>query len=204
MSKWNQYTKEELSNIIQQSFSLAEVKRKLGYSENSGSANPAIKEMLDYYQFDTSHFKGQNWNKNNFDYSRFQKGKAIKSAEALKALEYKRGQKCECCGLSEWQGKPIPLELHHKNGDRLDNEESNLILLCPNCHALTDNYCGNNISKQKKEIPEEAFVALLKESISIRQALINLGLTPKGGNYSRARELIVKYDIKHLILPEDN
>lgn len=30
-------------------------------------------------------------------------------------------QKCECCGLSEWMGKPIPLELHHKNMNHYDN-----------------------------------------------------------------------------------
>ena len=53
--------------------------------------------------------------------------------------------KCECCGLSEWMGQPIPLEVHHKDGDRTHNELSNYELLCPNCHALTDTYRGKNI-----------------------------------------------------------
>lgn len=48
--------------------------------------------------------------------------------------------KCERCGLSEWLGGEIPLELHHINGDKDDNELSNLQILCPNCHALTPNY----------------------------------------------------------------
>ena len=48
--------------------------------------------------------------------------------------------RCECCGLTEWNGKPIPLELHHINGDHYDNRFENLQLLCPNCHAQTDNY----------------------------------------------------------------
>jgi hypothetical protein len=52
--------------------------------------------------------------------------------------------KCECCGLTEWDGDPIPLQLHHDNGDKEDNSLINLKLLCPNCHALTDNYCGRN------------------------------------------------------------
>ena len=34
--------------------------------------------------------------------------------------------KCECCGLSEWMGKPIPLELHHKDFNHYNNELSNL------------------------------------------------------------------------------
>lgn len=52
--------------------------------------------------------------------------------------------KCECCGLSEWLEKPIPLELHHKDGNRDNNVIENYSLLCPNCHALTDSYRGKN------------------------------------------------------------
>lgn len=55
--------------------------------------------------------------------------------------------KCECCGLSSWLGQPIPLELHHKDGDRTHNELSNYQLLCPNCHAFTDSYRGRNSRK---------------------------------------------------------
>ena len=36
------------------------------------------------------------------------------------------------------------LELHHIDGNHSNNELSNLTLLCPNCHALTDNYRGKN------------------------------------------------------------
>ena len=55
--------------------------------------------------------------------------------------------RCECCGLEEWMGKPIPLELHHKDGDRHHNELENYELLCPNCHAFTDSYRGKNSRK---------------------------------------------------------
>jgi hypothetical protein len=53
---------------------------------------------------------------------------------------------CEGCRSTKWQGKPIPLELHHVNGDRFDNRLENLKLLCPNCHALTDNNAGKGIA----------------------------------------------------------
>ena len=55
--------------------------------------------------------------------------------------------RCECCGLEEWMGKPIPLELHHKDGNRHHNELENYELLCPNCHAFTDSYRGKNSRK---------------------------------------------------------
>ena len=58
---------------------------------------------------------------------------------------------CEMCGLREWQGVEIPLELHHKNGNRLDNSFENLQIVCPNCHALTEHYRGSNkISHEEK------------------------------------------------------
>lgn len=53
-----------------------------------------------------------------------------------------RERKCERCDGAEWLGEPIPLELHHKNGNRQDNRDENIDLLCPNCHALTDNNSG--------------------------------------------------------------
>lgn len=55
--------------------------------------------------------------------------------------------RCECCGLEEWMGQPIPLELHHKDGNRHHNELENYELLCPNCHAFTDSYRGKNSRK---------------------------------------------------------
>ncbi len=65
-----------------------------------------------------------------------------------------RGYKCECCGLTEWLNKPITLELHHIDGDKENNLDENLQLLCPNCHSLTENWRKNKnllSEEQKKE-----------------------------------------------------
>jgi predicted HNH restriction endonuclease len=48
--------------------------------------------------------------------------------------------------------KPIPLELHHKDGNRYNNSLNNLMLLCPNCHALTDNYRAKNINNLSAQL----------------------------------------------------
>lgn len=52
--------------------------------------------------------------------------------------------RCECCGNTEWMGQPIPLEVHHRDGNRNNNTIENFMLLCPNCHAFTDSYRGKN------------------------------------------------------------
>lgn len=60
-----------------------------------------------------------------------------------------RGHQCENCKITEWCGKPAPIQLDHVNGDSDDNRKENLRLLCPNCHAQTDTYCGKNQKRRK-------------------------------------------------------
>lgn len=50
------YSKEELEQIVQQSFSIKEVIDKLGYSTHSGSNNNTVKNRIEKYQIDISHF----------------------------------------------------------------------------------------------------------------------------------------------------
>jgi len=55
--------------------------------------------------------------------------------------------RCESCGLTTWMNKPIPLELHHIDGNHHNNTFDNFQLLCPNCHAQTDSWRGRNSAK---------------------------------------------------------
>lgn len=101
---------------------------------------------------------------------------------------------CKCNG--QWQGGIIQLELDHKDGDNKNNEISNLHYLCPNCHALTETYRGRNkILQPKVLVSDEDFIQALKETSNIRQALIRLGLSPAGANYSRAKTLLLDNNI---------
>ena len=133
---YKSYTKEEFCTAVKESFSIAEVCRKLGLKEAGGNHNTVHKKVAEY-QLDTSHFTGQLWSKGKQlkDFSGYNNPKSLK-----RNLILIRGHKCESCNLFLWLNSPIPLELHHIDGDRWNNKEENLQLLCPNCHALTDNY----------------------------------------------------------------
>ena len=98
-------------------------------------------------------------------------GKGIKHAPNYKtAVEYAKGtsvkshvlklkllrdgvkeHKCELCNMTTWLDQPIPLELHHKDGNHFNNDLCNLMMLCPNCHALQEGNSGANIGSYNKE-----------------------------------------------------
>jgi hypothetical protein len=108
---------------------------------------------------------------------------------------YEQDNKCNCCGLSEWLNEPIILELEHKDGNHFNNERSNLEMICPNCHSLTNTWRGRNKTNKRLKISdEELFHSLLKNEWNMRQSLIEVGLAPKGGNYNRCHKLKKEYN----------
>lgn len=58
-------------------------------------------------------------------------------------------QKCYICNITNWNGKPAPLELHHIDGNRYNNNLCNLTILCYTCHNLTDTYTYKNKNRYK-------------------------------------------------------
>lgn len=150
--KKHKYTKELLEEKAKDCYSAAELCRRLGLSPQ-GSNSKTVKRKMDEFNVDYSHFTGKAWNKdpNNPVYRgkylpRLCEHSSLSSSNA-KTLAYKLGlkeNKCECCGLSEWRGKPLVCELHHINGVPSDNRIENLQILCPNCHSQTDNFRSKN------------------------------------------------------------
>ena len=58
----------------------------------------------------------------------------------------KYNNRCAKCGWGEVNlfTECVPLEVHHIDGDYTNNKEDNLLLLCPNCHSLTETYKSLN------------------------------------------------------------
>ena len=157
------YTEEDLRNAVQSADSIAEVCRMLQIKVAGGNYE-TLKRKFKLWNIDTSHFRGQGWNVglkfkpnpkkplnellvNGSNYQPYKLKRRLLAKNVLEA-------KCNSCGRHSWMERAIPLELHHINGKRSDNRLQNLELLCPNCHALTDNYRGKNIGLPGKKLPE--------------------------------------------------
>lgn len=122
--------------------------RELGC--NPKTINPILAKLGIKYSGNQS---GKNIPKPNSDYMSLEE--YLKNSQDIQSNKVRikllregyKEHKCENCGLTEWLGQPIPLELHHKDGNRNHNEIENYQLLCPNCHAFTNSYRGKNSAK---------------------------------------------------------
>lgn len=61
---------------------------------------------------------------------------------------------CLSCGLNEWLGEKLTLELDHIDGDNTNNVRANLRALCPNCHSQTPTWRGKmRLSSNGRTLP---------------------------------------------------
>ncbi|UGO46293.1 HNH endonuclease [Bacillus phage vB_BanS_Chewbecca] len=76
-------------------------------------------------------------------------------------------EKCCKCGIgNEWNGKPLSLQLDHKNGNNTDNRIENLRIMCPNCHSQTDTYASKNTTGKRAKKKEDKFCTCCGAKIS--------------------------------------
>lgn len=146
-------TEAEFIKAAQASLSIAGMCKYFGLRPCGGNYK-IMHKAIQEFNLNISHFTGQGWNTGlkfkPFEAKPIENILVINSnyqSYKLKKRLIQEGFKeniCERCKLSEWQGLPIPLELHHKNGNNRDNRLENIVLLCPNCHALTESYRGKN------------------------------------------------------------
>jgi hypothetical protein len=146
--------KETFIEITNNSESMAQACAELGW--HFGTFRKYAKM---YGCYDPS--KGRKWVKNTSPFQKGYKSERTISLEDIiynnKHPQYNTGRvkrrlletglkehKCEKCNLTEWNNVPIPLELNHIDGNRHNHHISNLEIICPNCHAQTDNYRGKN------------------------------------------------------------
>jgi hypothetical protein len=162
------YNKKELEIIVKKSYSVADVCRELKIRPVGGNYK-TLKKYFNIFEIDISHFTGQGWNSGE-NYTHF--GKVCKLEDILiKNSTYTntnniknklfdsgiKENKCEECGLTEWNGKKISLHLDHINGDNLDHRIENIRILCPNCHSQTETYCKSKHKCSSSELRKKKY-----------------------------------------------
>lgn len=144
------YSDEQLAQAAAISKSVAEVCRVLGMDHPGGSMQTHIRNRIRRAGIDTSHFLGQASNRGKASHNkrtpeqilvyyrhlpRRERASILRSA----LVSVGRPYQCEQCrNAGQWMGESLTLEIHHVNGDWLDNRKENLQLVCPNCHQQLD------------------------------------------------------------------
>ncbi len=157
MPRIRKYSDEQFIEAVRASFSVRQALEKLGLNPTGGNYD-AFYRRCKSLSVDCSHFTGQLWSKDRIigpkrPVADYLENKSSITSHKLRLRLLKEGLKshaCESCGLSEWLGDPIPLELDHINGINNDNRLENLRVLCPNCHYLTPTHRGKNWGVRSK------------------------------------------------------
>lgn len=190
-------TKEELLNTD----SSCPVCNKIFKNVYSMSAHKGhcLGKTPKYEDFDHDSKNKMKWNKGQIlkdsneifcEYSSCSTGYVKNAILTLNLKEYK----CEMCGLVNWNNKKLVLELDHINGNNRDHRLINLRFLCPNCHSQTDTWRGRNKNTGKTKVSDKDLIKALKENKNIHQALLKVGLSPKGENYKRCKTLLKRIE----------
>lgn len=189
------FTKEQIAEAINSTHSVAEAVRYLGCSRDTLVRNAkkfGVKLNLNQGGRGVPDEKRSAKTAD----EAFQKDSKATKGILVYWLKQEREWKCECCGLTEWQGKRLPLEVHHINGDRTDQRRENLQILCPNCHSLTENWRARSKGKSKdKQVSDEELIETIKCSKNIYRTLKKLNLSG-GANYFRVQKLLAKEYLK--------
>lgn len=152
-------SKEELQELINSNTSINAILKQLNVNSNGSGAYKTFKNHCKRLHVDVPFYKNNgnavigpkiSLDEILVENSTYQNGTRLKIRLVREGiLEYKcYGENCTVG--SEWKGKPIVLQLDHKNGIHNDNRKENIRFLCPNCHSQTGTFSGKNLLKRSK------------------------------------------------------
>ena len=150
-SKLDNFTKEQVQQIVNNSTTKKEVAIKLGYSSDGGTVNRTLNKYFEENNIDTTSLTKS---KTNPKYTRetvFCEHGII--AQHSLVSWYKKENipyKCSICGQQPfWNGKPLIMILDHINGIHTDDRLENLRWVCPNCNYQLETTGSKNAKNYK-------------------------------------------------------
>jgi Zn finger protein HypA/HybF involved in hydrogenase expression len=155
MRKYN-YDLERVKAAVANNITIKGVMIELGIPVRGGN-HRTIRRKIKEYNISTSHFDPyRSASKTEYVPAEFylKSDKKIPSHRLLSKLvkEGYKEYKCEICGITNWNGERITLQLHHIDGNDANNTIENLQVVCPNCHSQTHNFKGKANKKEKPKI----------------------------------------------------
>lgn len=220
-NKIYELTDEKFVELLKNSGNISEVLFKLGYTVkgNSWGFSQVKKRMADL-NLDFGIFKGKtavykikqdkeiNPEKLLIENCKHQRTVLRRYVIKNELIPYK----CAICGITEWNGKTLSLELDHINGKNNDNRLENLRFLCPNCHSQTSTYGSRNQQIAKKPIEYditddlrkliydtyEQYKSVKKVSaiLGIRRCVVTRIVNETGQKHSN-QKYVIRYDKDH-------
>lgn len=144
--QYQRYIKEDLAILVSNNVSYAAVLRHLGKQPRGGSVTN-MKLMCKRWGIDTSHMTGQGHNRGKRSNKRKTPDEVLVMGSSmdhrvaaiklrLALLEIGIEHICHVCGISEWMGRDLVLEIDHIDEQYWNNQRENLQFLCPNCHSM--------------------------------------------------------------------
>lgn len=157
------YTKEQFIEAVKNNISIAGILKEIGLKV-TGANYDLCKIKIQKLGLDTSHHRGKGYlkgTKNNWTPKQpietiCVENSTYTSSVCLKERLLREGYlqyQCAICGINEWQGLPLVLQLDHINGNKRDNRLINIRLVCPNCHSQTHTFAGKNKAKGQSPTP---------------------------------------------------
>jgi len=167
------HTDEEFITAVKEVISMAQLLKKLGMVISSCNYK-SLYRRIQRFQLSTAHWKGRA--EITADGAlRFLTQLSLEEIlvkdspydpTSMRKLVLKHNlivYQCAKCGINEWMGEPLQLQLDHINGKRSDQRLENLRWLCPNCHTQTETWgckrrrnrcvdCGKPLSCSPKKV----------------------------------------------------
>ena len=138
-------TKTELLNAVEASQSMAEVVRRLGLNKSS-TTYATLKKDFAHHNIQPQ-FKKRSRNTIPYTFEEMFCENSTCDRSTLRNRIIKEEifkYKCSKCGIIDWNGQKLSLQLDHINGVSNDNRMENLRFLCPNCHSQTKTWGNKN------------------------------------------------------------